>query len=90
MNAQYDARLRDRGAAGFYHSQEWRKLRQSFLAEHPFCEKCRKSGRLTKATVVDHIIPIKQGGPALDESNLQALCAACHGEKSIREGSRFG
>lgn len=89
MNAQYDARLRDRGASEFYHSREWRKLRQSFLTEHPFCEECRRNGRLTKATVVDHIIPIKQGGPALDENNLQALCASCHGSKSIREGSRF-
>ena len=89
-DAQYDARLRDREARAFYTSKEWKHLRQNFLIENPFCEECRKNGRLTKATVVDHIIPIKQGGPALDENNLQALCASCHGSKSIKEGSRFG
>ena len=90
VNAQYDTRLRDHGAAEFYHSQEWKRLRQDYLIEHPFCVECRKNGKLTKATVVDHIVPIRQGGPALDESNLQALCASCHGSKSIIEDSRFG
>lgn len=89
MDAQYDARCRDRGAAEFYHSKEWKRLRQNFLIENPFCVECRKAGKLTKATVVDHIVPIRQGGHALDENNLQSLCASCHGSKSIREGSRF-
>lgn len=90
MNAQYDARLRDRGAAEFYHSREWRHLRQNFLIWHPFCEECWKNGKLTKASIVDHIVPIKQGGPALDENNLQALCVSCHSRKSVIEGSRYG
>lgn len=89
MNTQYDMRLRDRGAAEFYHSREWKHLRQNYLIEHPFCMECRKNGKLTKASVVDHIVPIRQGGPALDENNLQALCSSCHGAKSIREGSRY-
>ena len=90
MDVRYESRLRDKGAAAFYHSKEWKHLRQNYLIEHPFCMECWKNGKLTKATVVDHIVPIKQGGVALDESNLQALCASCHGSKSIREGSRFG
>ncbi len=89
MNAHYDARLRDRGVAGFYHSREWKRLRQNFLIDHPFCVECHRHGRLTKATVVDHIVPIKTGGSALDENNLQSMCASCHGAKSIKEGSRF-
>ena len=89
-DAQYDARLRDRGVRAFYISKEWKRLRQNFLIEHPFCEECRKKGRLTKATVVDHIVPIRMGGSALDENNLQPLCASCHGRKSILEGSRYG
>lgn len=88
-DAQYDARCRDRGMHEFYTSRVWRKKRQEFLTEHPFCIECRKHGRLAKATVVDHIVPIRQGGPALDEDDLQALCASCHGAKSIKEGSRF-
>ena len=90
MDAQYDMRIRDKGAREFYISHEWKKLRRNFLIEHPFCEECHRQGRLTKATVVDHIIPIRQGGPALDEGNLQALCASCHSRKSVDEGSRYG
>ncbi len=90
IDAQYDMRIRDKGAREFYISHEWKKLRGNFLIEHPFCEERQRQGRLTKATVVDHIIPIRQGGPALDDENLQALCASCHGAKSIMEGSRYG
>ncbi|HEH4047605.1 TPA: HNH endonuclease, partial [Campylobacter jejuni] len=35
--------------------------------------------------IVDHIIPIKQGGKKLSEENLQSLCLACHNEKTKNE-----
>lgn len=90
VNAQYDRWGRNRSSAEFYHSKEWRRKRSNFLIEHPFCEECRSNGRLTKATLVDHIIPIRRGGDPLDDSNLQALCNSCHSRKSILEGSRYG
>ena len=90
MDKQYDMYVRSRPAYEFYHSHAWKKKRADFLIEHPFCEECRRQGRLTKATLVDHIIPIGMGGPTFDDENLQALCASCHGKKSIIEGSRFG
>lgn len=90
MTAQYDNRYRNRDVSEFYHSREWRHLRKVFLTEHPFCTECWKKGKLTEASVVDHVVPIRQGGPALNENNLQALCASCHSSKSIKEGSRFG
>ena len=79
-----------RPTQGFYNSKEWRKKRADFLIDHPFCVECYRHGRLSKATIVDHIIPIRQGGLALEDSNLQALCWSCHSRKSIEEGSRFG
>ena len=90
MDKQYDMYVRSRPAYEFYHSHVWKKKRQDFLIEHPFCEECRRQGRLTKAILVDHIIPIGMGGSAFDDENLQALCASCHGKKSVIEGSRFG
>ncbi len=90
MDKRYDTYQRSKESAQFYHSHAWKKKRQDFLIEHPFCEQCRRQGRLTKATVVDHIIPIRMGGSLLDDENLQALCASCHTKKSILEGSRFG
>ena len=44
------------------------------LAENPLCEDCSAE----KATHLHHIVPRSHGGPDLDESNLVALCSACH------------
>ncbi|NMB34825.1 MAG: HNH endonuclease [Firmicutes bacterium] len=67
-----------------------RRLRKRVLLKHPLCAECKRQGRVTKATVVDHIIPHK-GNPELfwDENNLQALCKPCHDLKTAREG-RWG
>ena len=61
----------------------WRKARLAYLQRHPLCVECQKEGRLTPATVVDHIIP-HRGDQKLfwDESNWQSLCAACHNHKT--------
>jgi 5-methylcytosine-specific restriction endonuclease McrA len=48
---------------------------------------CLKEGRYTTATIVDHIVPIRQGGARLDINNLQSLCHSCHTIKSNEEGS---
>ncbi len=90
MDREYDRYMRSRPSCEFYHSRAWRKKRADYLAEHPFCAECRREGRVTKAVVVDHIKPIREGGALLDEENLQALCSSCHAKKSILEGSRFG
>ena len=90
MDKQYNETFRDKEATAFYNSHTWKKKRADFLIEHPFCEECRRQGRLSKATMVDHILPMRFGGLALDDENLQALCASCHTKKSILEGSRFG
>jgi 5-methylcytosine-specific restriction protein A len=86
----YNDNRRDRTAQTFYESQQWRQVRKMKLTADPFCEECRKGGILIKAAVVDHIIPIKQGGSALDMNNLQSLCWSCHSRKSAVEGSRWG
>ncbi|MEA4896886.1 MAG: HNH endonuclease signature motif containing protein [Eubacteriales bacterium] len=61
----------------------WRSARARFLRQHPLCVDCRKAGRLTPATVVDHVVP-HRGNEALfwDESNWQALCKPCHDKKT--------
>lgn len=62
---------------------KWRNARVRFLSKHPLCVKCREKGKLTPATVVDHIVP-HRGDPVLfwDENNWQPLCRDCHGEKT--------
>jgi 5-methylcytosine-specific restriction endonuclease McrA len=59
----------------------WQKARKTFLAkpENVLCRMCTEEGRVTAATVVDHVIPHK-GDQALfwDTSNWQPLCKAHH------------
>lgn len=73
------------------YNSRWRKARAMYLAEYPLCAECEKRGKLTGATVVDHIIPHK-GNPRLfwDESNWQPLCKQCHDRKTVLEDGGFG
>ena len=61
----------------------WRKARTAFLQRNPLCNECMKRGKITPATVVDHIIP-HRGDRKLfwDESNWQPLCKCCHDRKT--------
>ena len=69
----------------------WQKLRNRFIAQHPYCEECMKRGVLTMATDVDHFKP-HLGDPRLlyDEENLQSLCKSCHSRKTVKEDGGFG
>jgi len=58
----------------------WQKARNTFLLSHPCCRMCEEEGRVTRATVVDHIIPHK-GDQKLfwdTRNNWQALCTKHH------------
>jgi 5-methylcytosine-specific restriction protein A len=90
VTAQYNKYGRDDFTKNFYNTPEWRYARKQQLEQHPLCEECLKRGIHTKATMVDHIVPIKQGGDKYDPCNLQSLCWNCHSRKSVEEGSRFG
>lgn len=66
-----------------YTTSKWRKLRLAKLSLSPVCYICERRGETELATVVDHIIPVRQGGdpfPAIEE--LMALCERCHNEKT--------
>lgn len=64
----------------FYQTNAWRTLRNMFIKRHPLCVECDGIGQ-----VVDHIIPIKQGGDSLEWDNLQTMCHRCHNIKSGKE-----
>ena len=71
------------GAEARGYPSRWRKARAAFLQRNPLCNECMKHGRLTPATVVDHVIP-HRGDQKLfwDEDNWQALCKSCHDRKT--------
>jgi 5-methylcytosine-specific restriction protein A len=65
-----------------YNGRRWRTLRKIILNESPMCVECLKKNKFIGASVVDHILPINQGGAIYSRSNLQSLCAPCHNRKS--------
>ena len=73
----------------FYHSKQWRSLRNYYIQRNPLCEACQRRKKTTAGTVVDHIIAINMGGHKTDLSNLQTLCTSCHNSKSGKEGWEY-
>jgi 5-methylcytosine-specific restriction protein A len=67
------------------YDRKWKTFRLSFLADHPLCETCRAEGRLTEATVVDHVTPHKGDREAFWAGPFQSLCEVCHNRKSATE-----
>jgi 5-methylcytosine-specific restriction protein A len=59
-----------------------RKLREQLLQQEPLCRLCKAKGRVTPATIADHVVPIAKGGAVHSLSNLQPVCAECHVDKS--------
>jgi 5-methylcytosine-specific restriction protein A len=64
------------------YGRKWRRARNNYLAEHPYCA----CGCQRLAEVVDHITP-HRGDPLLfwDQTNWQALTKACHDRKTAHE-----
>lgn len=71
------------------YNRRWRTFRVSFLAANPLCVMCHAKGRVTAATVVDHITP-HRGDSRLfwQRGNHQALCATCHNSDKQSEERR--
>jgi len=90
VDEQYNKYGRDDFSKSFYKGEMWLLVKKKHLDKSPFCVECLKNGVRKKARIVDHIIPMKEGGAAYDESNLQSLCWECHSRKSAKEGSRWG
>lgn len=66
-----------------YNSSAWRKLRLTYLKEHPLCEECLKKGKVTPASSVHHIKSPFKGGEInwdllLDYNNLESVDHECH------------
>ena len=82
------ARRRFDPEVDFYRSGQWRSVRANFLLENPLCVICLGAERYVPAIVVDHILPIKDGGGRFDAANLQSLCVSCHNRKTARESAQ--
>jgi 5-methylcytosine-specific restriction enzyme A len=72
----------------FYNSSTWRMARKRVLMrDHYLCQRCLEKGILAPATVVHHVYHLKDHPEkALDEANLQSVCAVCHNRLHPEKG----
>lgn len=70
-----------------YYGTAWKRIRDRHVRENPFCEMCRKEGRLVMVEQVHHIVPLAEGGTH-DRSNLMSLCKACHNKVHNERGDK--
>ena len=63
------------------------RLRAELFEREPLCRPCRLAGRVTEATMRDHIKSVEEGGTD-DLDNIQPICEACHAVKSAEERAR--
>jgi 5-methylcytosine-specific restriction protein A len=62
----------------WYGTALWKTRRHHQLQIEPLCAICQAEGRVTPATVADHIEPHKGNYTAFVRGVLRSLCAPCH------------
>ena len=76
------------GATPRIRGRQWMKIKTDALAaSNHWCVECQAEGVQTLAVVVDHRIPLWQGG-SNEPSNLQGLCKAHHDAKTALEAGQ--
>ena len=86
-NKRYEKYDRDPAVRRRY-GRAWKRIRDSYASEHPFCEQCYKQGKLVPVEQVHHIKPLAEGGTH-ERSNLISLCASCHAKIHAERGDRW-
>ena len=71
-----------------YTSGPWRRVRLYVLERDGGLCQIRDAGCLVVATQVDHIVPLGDGGDALDPDNLRASCGPCNSGRAHRKRRR--
>ncbi len=61
-----------------YSRAAWRARRLEQLTREPLCQYCQRMGRVTGATVADHIEPHRGDETRFWHGELQSLCKFCH------------
>ena len=69
-------------------ASSWKRIRDKYAAEHPFCEKCYEHGVLVPVEEIHHKLPLSEVGTH-DRSNLIALCKSCHSQIHAMRGDRW-
>jgi len=86
-NRRYEKYDRDPAVRRRY-GRAWKRIRDRYVSQHPFCEMCYEQGVLKPVEEVHHKLPLSQGGTH-EENNLIALCQSCHAKLHAKHGDRW-
>jgi hypothetical protein len=85
----YDRKRDQQEWRRWYKTARWQKRRAAQLAVEPLCAICLLAGRVTAATVADHVKPHRGDPVKFWEGELQSLCDEapwrCHSSVKQRE-----
>lgn len=75
----------------FYHSNEWKEVRQAVLErDHYLCQICKRHGVVRQATTVHHLIPLRTDySKRLEMDNLETICQSCHNKEHNERSKRL-
>ena len=88
VNSDYEKYDRDKNTRNKY-GRAWKRIRDKYASEHPFCEVCYGRGVIVPTEQIHHKKPLSEGGTH-DRDNLIALCKACHSHIHAKRGDRWG
>ena len=81
LRSRPDTVERKRGSAGV---KDRHRIRER---DCDLCQPCQRLGKVTPAKIVDHIVPLWEGGSD-EDSNKEVICKPCHDTKSEAEAKR--
>lgn len=84
INKRYERYSRDPQTKKRY-GRCWKRIRDSYVKTHPFCERCFERGVIVPVEEVHHKKPLSEGGTH-DRDNLVALCKSCHSHIHAENG----
>lgn len=87
-NRSYEKYGRDKAVRRRY-GRAWKRIRDSYVKTHPFCEQCFEKGIIVPVDEVHHKKPLSEGG-SHDRSNLISLCKSCHAKIHAERGDYQG
>lgn len=86
-NKRYEKYDRDPAVSSRY-GRAWKRIRDSYVKAHPFCEMCFLNGVIKEVEEVHHKLPLSEGGTH-DKDNLISLCQSCHAKIHAKRGDRW-
>jgi 5-methylcytosine-specific restriction endonuclease McrA len=76
-----------------YDTTAWRRMSARLRAAHVerhgwWCPGWKRDAHPSRDLTVDHVVPLIDGGAALDPANLRVLCRSCNGRAGLSLVSR--